>query len=174
MGLIVVERSFELAPIFEELEEREKAVAWCFEQYRVQALRSFLSLDGRRAVCLYRAPDVEAVRSTQREAGLPFERAWSAQAIEQPPRQPPPGHSAVVVQRKLAERATPQRVDELAALARDCMNNHRAHLHGSYLAADGVRMVCHYDAPDAESVRVANHQSGLPVESVWSATLYGP
>ena len=32
-------------------------------------------------LCLYEAPDAESVRQAQREAGVPFERAWAFEAI---------------------------------------------------------------------------------------------
>jgi hypothetical protein len=34
-------------------------------------LRSYLSLDGMRMLCLYAAPDLEAVRQANRLTGLP-------------------------------------------------------------------------------------------------------
>ena len=32
-------------------------------------------------ICLYRAPDAEAVRKANRTAGLPFDRVWPARAL---------------------------------------------------------------------------------------------
>jgi hypothetical protein len=43
----------------------------------VRFLQSLFSLDRRRMLCLYAAPDAEAVRHAQRGAGLPFERIWT-------------------------------------------------------------------------------------------------
>ncbi|AKF10700.1 nickel-binding protein [Sandaracinus amylolyticus] len=34
---------------------------------------------------------------------------------------------------------------------------------------DGRRMICEYDAPDAESVREANDLAGVPYVRVWTA-----
>ena len=42
----------------------------------MQGARSDFSTDGRRSLCLYRAPDAEAVRLAQHEAGLPFDVVW--------------------------------------------------------------------------------------------------
>jgi hypothetical protein len=39
----------------------------------------------------------------------------------------------------------------------------------SFIASDGTRCVCVYDAPDAESVRRAYRKAGVPFESVWNA-----
>jgi hypothetical protein len=148
-------------------------VSWCLQQYRVKPVRSFVSRDGRHAVCIYEAPDAEAVRATQREAGLPFERIWAAELFDPPIRQRPEGYSPVLVQREL-----PMQVSIGAALGMyeqtlDCNRNHRVLLWHSYLSTDGSRMICRYHAPDAESVRIANRESEMPVEAIWSALEYG-
>jgi len=39
----------------------------------------------------------------------------------------------------------------------------------SYLSSDRRRMICHYDAPDAETVREAIRSAGLPQGEVWTA-----
>jgi hypothetical protein len=44
---------------------------------------SFAELDAsERMLCLYQTPAAEAVRQTQRQAGLPFERARTASVFE--------------------------------------------------------------------------------------------
>jgi hypothetical protein len=173
MGLVVVERSFETPRAYEELDAAEAAVSWCLEQHRVRALRSFLSRDRRRMVCIYDAPDAEAVRRTQDEGGLPYERIWAAQALEPDDRERAEGHSTVVVQRALPERVDVAGAWDLFALAEGCLGRNRAKLWNSYLSRDGLRMVCHFYAPDAEGVRRANEESGLPFTHVWPATAYG-
>jgi FMN phosphatase YigB (HAD superfamily) len=42
----------------------------------------------------------------------------------------------------------------------------------SYLASDRTRMVCEFEAPDAESVREALRSAGLRFERVWAADVY--
>ena len=78
---VLVERSFSEPERFERLQAIGQAKAWCLEQHRVQWARSFLSSDGRRMLCLYRAPDVESVRLAQREAGLPVDALWAFERI---------------------------------------------------------------------------------------------
>jgi hypothetical protein len=74
---VVVERGFDDAVTLDELQAREDAAAWCLEQHRVTFLRTFFSLDRRRMICLYRAPDAESVRLAQAEAKMPVERVWA-------------------------------------------------------------------------------------------------
>lgn len=42
----------------------------------------------------------------------------------------------------------------------------------SYLSRDRMRIICTYEAPDAEAVRRANQTAGLPFDNVWSATVF--
>lgn len=39
----------------------------------------------------------------------------------------------------------------------------------SAFSTDGTKSVCKFDAVDAESVRQANREAGLPFERVWAA-----
>lgn len=44
----------------------------------------------------------------------------------------------------------------------------------SYIAADGTRCVCVYEAPDAEAVRRVYRSAGVPFETVWPAAHFKP
>jgi hypothetical protein len=48
-----------------------------------------------------------------------------------------------------------------------------SHTH-SFFSLDGKRMLCFYEAPDAEAVRVAQREAALPVEAVWAGSLILP
>jgi len=85
MAWVIVERSFEEPVAFQTVQEREEAVAWCMEVHKVRFVRSFFSTDGRRMVCLYEAPDAEAVRTANRQSGNPFDRIWTTDIFEPPP-----------------------------------------------------------------------------------------
>jgi hypothetical protein len=73
---VVVSRQFDQPVEFESLASRENAVAWCLEEHGVTYLRSLVSTDRRRMLCLYRAPDAEAVRVVQRQSANPVESIW--------------------------------------------------------------------------------------------------
>ena len=49
-----------------------------------------------------------------------------------------------------------------------CLLTHRVHRVRTYLSADRWRMISLYQAPDAESVRLALHDASMPVERVWA------
>jgi len=81
MERVIVERRFDGPQAFESLQAAEDAFAWCLEQHRVRFVRSYFSTDRKRMICEYEAPDAESVRATQRTAGLPFERIWTARVF---------------------------------------------------------------------------------------------
>lgn len=78
MEQIIVERSFDEAVEFEALQARAQKVSWCLDQHRIRFLRSYLSSDKKRMICVYEAPDAESVRIANRQAELPFDCVWTA------------------------------------------------------------------------------------------------
>ena len=84
MSVIVVERVFDEPVDFDDLQRREEQSSWCLETHRVKPLYSYFSGDRRRMLCFYEAPDAEAVRRTQTEAGLPVSDVWVVGAHESP------------------------------------------------------------------------------------------
>jgi len=78
---VLVERRFDEPVAFEEiLAIGERNIA-CFESHDARFVRSYFSTDRRRMICLYQAPDAEAVRHANRMAGVPFDRVWPAQVL---------------------------------------------------------------------------------------------
>lgn len=75
MELVIVERSFGSTA---EGEAAFQGDTSCFDLYQVKFLRSYMSPDMKRVICLFEAPDAESVRVANRQAGVPFERAWTA------------------------------------------------------------------------------------------------
>jgi hypothetical protein len=172
MSTVVVERAFGHPVAFEDVQAIEQRGAWCLEVHGVRFLRTYFSRDRRRMICLYEAPDAEAVRLAEEKAGVPFADAWSARVLRHDTGEG--GGSTIVV-----ERTFPQPLDEGAlrdgaANGAGCLRAWGAHLELSYLSADGRRCVCVLTAPDAEAVRQAQRQSGLPFEAVWPATVHEP
>jgi hypothetical protein len=80
-ALAIVERSFPEPVSFADVDAIEKRSGGCLSLHRVRFLRSYFSIDGRRMLCLYEAPDVESVRFANRQAGLPFDLAWGAAVL---------------------------------------------------------------------------------------------
>ena len=53
-----------------------------------------------------------------------------------------------------------------------CFDLHRARCQESYVAETG-RRICHYRAPDAESVRIAFRSAGINADAIWTGTVHG-
>jgi Nickel responsive protein SCO4226-like len=79
---VLVQRGFAAPVELADIQAIEDAGAWCLEVRGVEFVRTYFARDCRRMVCLYRAPDAEAVRAAQREAKVPFDRVWAYQSVE--------------------------------------------------------------------------------------------
>ena len=55
-----------------------------------------------------------------------------------------------------------------------CLEAHNVQWIRSYLSTDRCRMICEYEAPDAEAVRIANRSAGVSFDRVWNADLLLP
>jgi len=175
MDVVMFERQLDPPAAIADVHEMQQAAAWCMEQYRVRHRTSLLAHDGRLLTCAFDAPDAEAVRSVARQVGVPFERLWSASVhapADFPLAAPFPAAGTIVVERQFAapvEFAALQEIEDRGAL---CLARHRVRFLRSYFARDRLRMVCVYEAPDAESVRDAQRQASMPFEKVWAAAVY--
>ena len=79
----------------------------------------------------------------------------------------------VVVERLFDEPLSHDPID-LAKRAASCMEMHNLRYLQAYLSSDRKRMICVFEAPDAESVRIANRQLKMPFERAWTATVHEP
>jgi hypothetical protein len=177
--LVIVERSFAEPVAFEELQAREDRGAWCLEAHRVRFHRTYFSTDRRRMLCLYCAPDAEAVRLAQHKAGMPVEHVWSAQQIAPGPELYVSDALSVprvwvVVERRFDPPINMEKLVSLMEGAESCLETYGVSYRGGHLAHDGTRMLCIFQAPDAEAVRQTNQDADMPVERLWTATVHDP
>ena len=75
----------------------------------------------------------------------------------------------VLVERSFQDPIDPKEVREAAERGHWCMDLHGVRPLQSYISADRRRMICVFEAPDAESVRKANTTAGLAFDRVWTA-----
>jgi len=169
--IVVVERSFAEPTLVETLAARERLVAPCLRERAVTWLETLASRDQLRMLCFYRAPDTEAVRYIQEQAGLPYDRAWSGRSLA-PPRPPesPSGYATVVVERAITTEFTETEWWQRAESSAWCLAAHRVTLIESVFAPLQGRATCVFSAPDAEAVRSA----AGPAVRVWPATVWRP
>jgi hypothetical protein len=146
----------------------------CLQTNRVRHLRTYLAAGGLQMVCEFGAPDAEAVRRANGQLALPAERIWKSAVL-----QPPTGGAAKTdpkLELVIVERSFGQPVEFEPLQAREeagawCLDLHRVHFLRTYFSADRCRMICLYEAPDAESVRRAQKQIEMPLDDVWTAEL---
>ena len=172
---VIVERTFETPVELAEVQSLEDRGAWCLQTHHVRFLRTWFARDRRRMICLYEAPDAESVRIAQRDAGMPVDRVWTGTRNPVPADWPGPGpgpQEHVVVERTFDDPITPDRIARLFAAGGECMPRHKVAYEGGFYALNGHRMMCVFIAPDAESVRIVNRQSGAPFVRAWTATVH--
>jgi hypothetical protein len=166
VSIVLVERSFPEPVAFEDF--RARGVS-CLELYRARFLRAYLSGDRLRMICLYEAPDAESVRVAQEKSGLPFEAAWTARVV---PHGADVSDEAIVVERTPAQPLDEAAILAAAARGARCLEQRGCRSVFTYLSADGRRVVCVYTGPDAESVRQAQRQIGMPFDLAWPARVF--
>jgi hypothetical protein len=167
VSVVLVERSFAQPVDFDDF--RGRGVS-CLEAHRARFLRAYFSRDRLRMICLFEAPDAESVRVAQEKSGLPFEAAWTARVV--PHGADVPDGEAIVVERTLARPVDEAAILEAADRGEWCLEQRRCRSVSTYLSGDGLRVVCVYAGPDAESVRQAQKQIGLPFDLAWPARVF--
>lgn len=83
METIVVEHHFEDRPFdLERYKAAQLNGEWCLKTHGVHHLKSYLSPDGRRMICIFEAPDAEAVRKVSVQLGYSYDQLWKATIVE--------------------------------------------------------------------------------------------
>lgn len=172
MSLVIVERALEEPREFSGFQALESAVRGCLLTYRVRPLRAFVARDRHNMICLYDAPDAESVRETQRAAGLPVSHVWAGLQVVDRPQTLPAGYSLVLVQREAPEGTTPELLEYFANDPKGCNGRLRIKHVAVFASHDCRRVCCLYHAPDLESVRAANQETGAPYERLWVADVF--
>jgi hypothetical protein len=81
MAHIIVETNLPKRPTDAELEQAGAKLIPCIEERHARWIRSYLSIDRKRRICHFEAPDAESVREAYRSAGLPVGEVWTAGAV---------------------------------------------------------------------------------------------
>ncbi|MDH4256471.1 MAG: DUF4242 domain-containing protein, partial [Gammaproteobacteria bacterium] len=147
----------------------------CLETHRCVWQGSLLSVDGRELFCHFTAPDAESVRIAMLQAGSPRGLAWPGTIHDAPEfNEALLAKANVVVARRFDEPADIAAVQAIEDAGAGCLQVHRVRFVRTFFSADRRRMMCLYHAPDAESVRIAQREAGMPVERVWPFRQYRP
>src|SRR5580692_8766191 len=78
----------------------------------------------------------------------------------------------VILEHVFAQPFTDERYAFFAKKLDPCLEIRNGAWRRSSLSSDKLRMVCEFEAPDAESVREACRMAGLAYERVWTADVF--
>ena len=82
MATIVIEHRFERRPFdVERFSAAQRRSAPCFTLHGVRHVVSYVAPDGLRMICVFEAPDCEAVRRTARQLGYGYDSVWPATVV---------------------------------------------------------------------------------------------
>lgn len=168
---LFLERTFD-APISAPLVLKlgTQAASWCYELHQVRWRGSFLARHGRRMICWFAAPDAESIRVALRQLAVDARVLWPGTVHEAPVDLTP----NVLVERRFEFPVLFEDIQSLEEAGASCLATHRVEFVRTFFSADRKRMICLYAAPDAEAVRVAQREAGMPVETVWSCERIEP
>ena len=181
MERVVVERQFDQPITWPAYDRFRQSAQWCLDRYRVAHRATYLSSDGRATVCLFDAPDAEALRMASRTMNFQEGRAWAttlhlgdgiAPSVGNVACRGVIGFETVVVERAFATAADLAEIAAIEQRGAWCLEAHRVRWLCTYFARDRRRMLCVYEAPDAESTRLAQSKATMPFERVWTAELH--
>ncbi len=79
--------------------------------------------------------------------------------------------TTLVVERTFDEPLTDDALAAVQERMAPCLEEYGVTWVRSYFSADRRRMICHYEAPDAEAVRASNRAAEALFDQVWSAEI---
>ena len=168
-----LERSFDPPLTLADLEKMVADGQGCFGLHRVDWVESLWSADSRKLVCHFRGPDAESVRIALRSIDADTTRLWRGSEHVAPGIKDTRSAN-VIVTRGFPEPVTLEDIQAIEDAGIGCLQTHRVRFERTFFSADRKRMVCLYSAPDAESVRMAQREAGMPLESVWTFRQFTP
>jgi hypothetical protein len=175
MTEVIVERQWDAPQTDADLQAMFERAEGCLARRRCDWHGSLLSADGRNLVCHFSGPDAESVRIALRQAGSHYREAWAGTLHDAP------GFTAadldrvnVLVARRFVEPADIDAIQALEDAGKGCLDVHRVRFVRTWFSRDRKRMICLYEAPDAESVRLAQREAKMPVERIWSVHRFIP
>jgi hypothetical protein len=166
---IFLERRFDAALTTADFFALVMQAAGCLNLHRVEWQHSMLGAGGHRCICWFRGIDLESVRLALRTADIETRTLWSGSVHDAPDReQDQIARANVVVERQFAEPVSLEHIQAIEDKGAHCLKMRNVEFMRTFFSLDRRRMLCLYEAPDAESVRDAQREAGMPVETVWT------
>lgn len=170
---ILVERHWDKALSDADMQAALQGAGACLGIHRVSWHGSRLSADGHELFCHFSAVDAESVRIALNQSGSPRGQVWAGTVHDAPGISgDEPAKANVLVGRSFDEPAAIEEIHAAEQASASCLVAHRVQRVRTYLSADRRRAISLYQAPDAESVRLALQAVGTPFERVWAFRLF--
>jgi len=169
MTINVLERRFDPAIDKAWVVEMFLQAGGCLDLHRVEWQGSLLARDGKRMICTMTSPDLESTRIALREAESVTGDLWNGVVVDGPGIGEADILTAnVIVERRFEEPVSLQEIQDIEDAGAGCLQVRNVRFIRTYFSADRRRMICLYAAPDAESVRDAQREAGVPFTDVWT------
>jgi hypothetical protein len=175
MSDIVVERHWASPLTDADIQAMLESAGGCLARHHCDWFGSLLSADGHELLCHYSAPDAESVRVALYEANSPRGSIWPGSVHDRPGfTDANLAQANVLVTRRFEQPVVLADVQAIEDAGAGCLETHRVRFVRTFFSNDRRRMICLYQAPDAESVRIAQREAGMPVERVWAFRQFRP
>jgi hypothetical protein len=79
--------------------------------------------------------------------------------------------ACIIVERTFEHPPTEEELTAAGIRERPCLGIYGVEWRRSLFSSDGLRMICQYEAPDAESVRKVQREAGNGFERVWAGNV---
>lgn len=169
MTEVLVERHWATPLADADIQHLFEITGGCLDIHRVNWRGSLLALDGHELLCHFSAADAESVRLALRQAGSQVGKVWSGTVLDAPGlTEDDLLRANVLVSRQFEEPVAFEDIQAIEDAGVSCLETHRVRFVRTFFAADCQRMICLYQAPDAESLRIAQREAKMPVERVWA------
>ena len=80
--------------------------------------------------------------------------------------------AVLVLEQSFDPPMTNEQLNEAAQRFDKCLEAHGARWMRSYVSKDRKRMICEFEAPDAEQVRASARSAGVSFDDCWTADMY--
>lgn len=79
---------------------------------------------------------------------------------------------SMVVEQTFDTPVSPEQMNAMAKRVDPCLEAHGAKWVRSYISSDRKRVICEFEAADAEKVRESYRSAGVEFERVWTAQVF--
>ncbi len=171
MADIIVERDLDPPATAQEVLAMAQQGTACLKLYGTDWVESYLSVNGKSLVCHFISPDAETTRTAIRQTGSDFNAVWAGTLHEGAASEE---MASVMVTRCFDESVVLDDIQAIEDAGIACLEMRDVTFVKTLFSTDRKRMMCLYQAPDAEAVREAQREAGMPVDQVWACRVVSP